>query len=213
MQTILENSLSTAQHFHPFLDEDVVIEREKLVGRKVETLSAKELEEIIHCKEFEIVGGKVEKKTMAGARQGRIGMEIGSEIRNFAKANKLGTVYGADTSFQLVDNTRQPDVGYVSFARFPETGEPLGKWEIAPDLAVEVISPTNSYAEIFGKIDEYFEAGTKEVWVVEPERKVLTVYHSPMKSTILGIDDELVGTEVLPNFRLKLSEIFVSAQK
>lgn len=170
----------------------------------------KKIEIVDPEKQIEIANGKVEIKEMAGAKSGGVAARIIIEVGVYVKANKLGRLYTPDTTFSMGDNQRMPDVSFVAAARIPKKGEPLGKWNLAPDLAVEVVSPTDSVKKIRGRLNEFFAANVKEVWIVEPEVGILSVYHEPLRpTTILTKTDELTDSQVLPNFILQLTEIFI----
>ncbi|MFL6277352.1 MAG: Uma2 family endonuclease [Blastocatellia bacterium] len=159
-------------------------------------------------KEYEIVDGQPEEKTMGGARHGGVGVRLIVRLGNHVEINRLGGVYGPDTMFRIGKNTRLPDVAFVSAAHIPETGEPEGTWELAPDLAVEIISPSDLWEKVISKIEEYFAAGVRQVWLISPTYHTLTVYHSPTQATILTESDELASDDVVPGFRLKIAELF-----
>ena len=161
-------------------------------------------------KEYEIVNGQPEEKQMAGARHGGVGTRLSARMCVFVENNNLGGVYGPDTTFKIGPNERLPDISFVSAARFPADGEPEGIWPFAPDLAVEIISPNDLWEKVHDKIGDYFTAGARQVWLVSPEHKTVTVYHSPLQVTILTQEDELACEEILPGFRCRLSEIFRS---
>ncbi len=176
--------------------------------RKKITLTPEVEDEMYNSSRYEIVYGEIRERAVPSPMHGRIQAEIAAELRNFVKANKLGIVY-TETHFEFAENlTRIPDVAFLSFERFPESGEDKGKWHLAPDLAIEVISPTDDYEAVQEKIIDYFTFGVRQVWIISPETKTLTVYHTRKKTTILSADEELVCEEVVPNFRLQLSEIF-----
>ncbi len=105
-------------------------------------------------------------------------------------------------------NERLPDIAFVAEERIPEEGDPAGIWRITPDLAVEVISPNDIYVKVTRKVDEYLEAGVKQVWLVSPEQKSITIYRSPFEVTVFQDDMELVSEDLLPGFRCQLGEIF-----
>ena len=159
-------------------------------------------------KEYEIVNGQPEEKEMASSLHGGVGSRLLIEIGYYAKINKLGAAYGADTTFQVGINDRLPDVAFISAARIPKEGETSSKWKIAPDLAVEVVSPNDLYRKVVSKVKEYLAAGVSEVWLIEPELKIFTIYRSLTDFTVLSEEDELVSETLLPGFRLKLSELF-----
>jgi Uma2 family endonuclease len=152
-----------------------------------------------------------EIKEMAGAKHSGVGTRLLRRIGNHTEENRLGEVYGSDASFTIGENERMPDISFVSAERIPEEGEPETAWPIAPDLAIEIISPNDVYHKVLVKIDEYFKAGVKQVWLVEPSLKRLTIYSSPKKPVVLTEEDELVCEDVLPGFRCHLSELFTPA--
>lgn len=181
--------------------------RDDSTRRKVFLTTAQE-DEILNTGRFEIVRGELQERTMPNPTHGRIQAELAAELRNFVKRNKLGIIY-TETVFQLTDDlSRVPDVAFLSFERFPETGETEGRFYLAPDLAVEIVSPNDKLQEVTEKITEYFAAGVREVWLVEPNRKVLTVYHTPLKTTSFAIGDKLSDSAVLSALQLDLNEIF-----
>lgn len=164
---------------------------------------------LIKNKGYEFINGKLEKKKMPTAKHSGIATRLTIELGIFLKKNKIGRVYGDNTLFQIGENKRIPDVSFVSNKKIPPTGEPLEIWDFAPDLAIEVISPSETHNKVERKIREYFDAGVIQVWKIVPEFKTLTIYFSPTETKILTGNDELTGGEILPKFRLALSEIFV----
>jgi Uma2 family endonuclease len=104
---------------------------------------------------------------------------------------------------------RAPDVAFVRKERIPESGIPETFWPGAPDLAVEVLGPDETYSEVEEKIEDWLGAGARAVWIVNPARRVVSVYRSMTDVTRLSEGDELNGGEVVPGFRCKVSEIFV----
>ena len=159
-------------------------------------------------KEYEIVNGIPEERPMAGARHGSIIMRLGARLVNYVEAHQLGEVYSPDTTFIIGRNQRLPDLGFVFAARIPADGEPEGIWEMAPDLAVEVISPNDIYTKVVQKVDDYLEAGVTQVWLVSPELKSITIYRSPFDVTVFQDEMELVSEDLFPGFHCKLREIF-----
>lgn len=120
----------------------------------------------------------------------------------------MGGVYTPDTTFVIGTNERLPAIAFVAEERIPAEGDPQGVWTIVPDLAVEVISPNDIYVKVIRKVDEYLEAGVKQVWLVSPEQKSVTIYRSPFDVTVFQDDMELVSEDLLPGFRCRLNEIF-----
>jgi Uma2 family endonuclease len=163
-------------------------------------------EAAIDDKEYEVVNGRKEAK-MAGARHGGVCVQLIIELGLYLRKSKIGRIYSPDTTFLIGDNERLPDVGFISAARIPAEGEPLSKWEIAPDLAVEIISPNDLYSNVKTKLREYFAAGVREVWLVEPEFRNVTVYQSPTRDRILSEDDALTS-DLLPGFQCRVGDLF-----
>ena len=169
-------------------------------------------DELLDTSRYEIVDGDFVEMATPDVAHGRMQAALCAALSPIS-AGKLGVIY-LKCNFQLQsDLVRLPDIAFISFNRFPASGEPMeNRCLIAPDIAVEIIAPTDYYADVFQKLDEYFKFGVRQVWLVEPERKILTVYRSRKNLTILTEEDELVSDGVLPGFRLKLSEIFQTPQ-
>ena len=158
-------------------------------------------------KQIEIVDGKLEIKEMAGLRSSGTSARIIVKIGIYLETNKIGELYGADATFTFGKDERMPDVSFVSNEKLKD-GEPVTKASFAPDLAVEVVSPSDAYSKVLKKIRKYLDAGVMQVWLVEPEFQTVTIYTPPMKSETLSVADTLICEEILPNFRLPLKEIF-----
>ena len=163
-------------------------------------------EAVIDDKEYEIVNGRKEAK-MAGARHGGVCVKLILKLGNYLEQNKVGRIYTPDTTFLIGTHDRLPDVGFISAERIPTEGEPVGKWEIPPDLAVEIISPNDLYGNVKAKLREYFNAGVREVWVVEPEFKFVTIYQSLTRDRILSENDDLTS-DLLPGFICRIGDLF-----
>lgn len=166
---------------------------------------------------FELIKGKVvpkggsffEEDMPTGALHGVVTDELQSRISQFVRENKLGRVFAAETGFILGEGTvRGIDISFVGKEKIAEFGIPEKFFPVAPDLAIEVISPGNTFDEIQDKIEEYLSAGTKLVWIIYPKKKMVQVYRNNNVINILRGSDELNGEDVLPNFKVKLSEIF-----
>ncbi len=159
--------------------------------------------------DYEIVDGQKEVK-MAGARHGSICVQLITELNNYLRQSKTGKIYSPDTTFQIGKNERLPDVGFVAATRIPAEGEPLSKWEIAPDLAVEIISPNDVWDKVNDKIREYFAAGVKQVWLVSQKAEEVLVYDSPTQIRVVTADEELTSEAILPGFKCRVGALFQS---
>jgi Uma2 family endonuclease len=135
-------------------------------------------------------------------------------IERYLETNPLGMVLGPDGTLNILSSVvRAADVSFISLQRFP--GGELPKKPIpalVPDLAVEILSKSNTKAEMKRKLREYFEAGVKLAWLIDPPTRAAEVYHAPEKPIHLPSDGVLVGEGVLPGFELPLEELFARAE-
>jgi Uma2 family endonuclease len=161
---------------------------------------------------YELVKGELRKMPPSGSEHaaiiGRLTVRLGQHV----EANNLGLYFGAEAGFKIAsdpDTVRAPDVAFVSRERIPESGIPKNFWPGAPDLAVEVVSPGDTYNEVEDKVEQWLDAGTRAVWIVNPRRRNVSVYRSTKDVKRLSEADELDGGDVVPGFRCKVSEIFV----
>lgn len=163
-------------------------------------------------KSYEIVNGLPEEKEMPGARHGGVAARLIIRLGNHVESNNLGELY-SEASFTIGQNERTPDVAFVAAERIPPEGEPASMWPMAPDLAVEVISPNDIYLKVMSKIEDYFAAGVKQVWLIDPEYRKVSVYRSSAEVTIFPEESELASEDLLPGFRCRLSDIFKTPTK
>lgn len=159
----------------------------------------------------EMVEVEIRTITPAGNEHGYIAGEIFAELRSYVKANDMGRTYTAETGFKIVSNpdaVRAPDAAFVSRERLEEAGNVEGFWPGAPDLAVQVVSPGDTHAEVLEKSLAWLDAGCQMVSVVEPKRKVVTGYRSREDIHILAGDEVVDGADVVPGWQLPISKIF-----
>jgi Uma2 family endonuclease len=160
---------------------------------------------------YELVEGELRKMAPAGSEHGYIASEILSELRNHVKAIGLGRTFAAETGFRLAsdpDTVRAADAAFVSRERVEEVGRIRTYWPGAPDLAVEVLSPSDTYSDVHEKVLEWLDAGTRLVAVVDPRETTVTVYRSRDDIRVLTSDDVLDGADVVPGWRLEIRELF-----
>ncbi|MBI4788080.1 MAG: Uma2 family endonuclease [Chloroflexi bacterium] len=160
---------------------------------------------------YELVKGELIQMTPAGARHGVVALKIGARLEAFVESKQLGVVCAAETGFVLAydpDTVRAPDAAFISKARIPKEGMPEAYWPLAPDLAVEVVSPRDTASEVQTKVVEWINAGTRLVWVVDPKTQTVTVYHSLAEVRVLTVNDMLDGADVVPGFESAVKEIF-----
>ncbi len=159
----------------------------------------------------ELVRGLLVREPPAGFEHGRLGVQIGVSLAEYVRGSRLGVVVGAETGFVLCEDpptVRAPDVAFVARARIPATGPPRGFFPGAPDLAVEIVSTSNTAAEMCEKVRDYLDAGARLVWVFDPGTRTVAVHRAEQEIRILREGDELDGDMVLPGFRLRVAEIF-----
>jgi Uma2 family endonuclease len=132
-------------------------------------------------------------------------------LRAHVRAHDLG-VCGVEGGFVLRTNpdvVRTPDVWFVRRERVPPIGQRDGYWPFAPDLAVEILSPTDRAEQIRRKLVDYLDAGTRLVWLLDPRRRSAAVFRpDDALPRLLSGDDALDGEDVLPGFTLPLAEVF-----
>jgi Uma2 family endonuclease len=160
---------------------------------------------------YELVKGELKRMPPTGDEHGGVTMELAASLHRYIKLNNLGRVYAAETGFKLEsdpDTVRAPDIAFVSAQRIQAAGRIQGYRSGAPDLAVEVMSPSNTKREMTEKAKDYFAAGARLVWVVNPKLKVVTVYHSPRDIITLTEKDTLDGGSVVPGFQISVADIF-----
>jgi Uma2 family endonuclease len=157
----------------------------------------------------ELIDGVLVKKPM-GMLEGVLGAWISHCLWGFVSERHLGAVFGADSPIRLrLGLVRYPDVGFISWDRIPGDELPndaIGK--IIPDLAVEVLSRSNTAGEIELKLDHYFEAGIRLAWVIDPATKTADIYTSRRRVKHLDARGVLEGGKVLPGFKMLLAELF-----
>ena len=159
---------------------------------------------------LELVRGRLVREPRPGTRHGSLMARLGARLERHVKENRLGIVcmdFGVVLSTEP-PTVRGPDIGFISADRLPPEGAPIGFLRVAPDLAVEIVSPSNTASEIQEKVLEYLEAEARLVWVVDPQTRVASTYRSRDEIRLLGEEDELEGGDVLPGFRLALRELF-----
>lgn len=163
---------------------------------------------------YELVNGELVNMGNSGMEHGEIGSFLGGSLSLYVRSNKLGRVCDSSTAFTLKSgNRRSPDVSFVAKERLQGIRRlPRGYFQGSPDLAVEILSPSNTVEEIHDKIVEYFESETRLVWVIHPDEQYVLVYHSPSPDRLLRLNDVLDGEAVIPGFSLAIAELFAELE-
>jgi Uma2 family endonuclease len=158
--------------------------------------------------QIELDEGELITMSLAGQEHGDIEMGLAARLYAHVTAHKLGRVYTGDTGFRLNDITvRGPDVSFVRQQRI--STDPNKRFvRGAPDLAVEIRSPSESFRQLTRKIKQYFAAGCRVVWVVDPDLRQVDVFEVSGAERTLGADDLLEAPELLPGFSVRVGELF-----
>ncbi len=161
---------------------------------------------------YEVVDGQVVEQESMGAYEMRLATLLVARLEAFAKEHQLGRAV-QEMLFDLAlptNRKRRPDVAFVSFDRWPKQRRipRTEAWEVVPNLAVEVVSPTDRADYVMDKVAEYFEAGVEQVWVVFPSQEQVYIYTSTTRVDILTRSETLRGDPILTHFQLPLAELF-----
>jgi len=172
-------------------------------------VTAPELEEM-GAKDFELVRGRLVRVSPTGDSHGHVAVILAAELRAFVRSRGLGRVR-TETGFILSrnpDTVRGPDVSFV--AKGKPAGDRSGDGFIsgAPDLAIEIISPSNAPSQITEKVGEYLAAGSRLVWVLDTERRVAYVERPGIARRTIAADGQLEGEDVVPGFSYSLRALF-----
>jgi Uma2 family endonuclease len=163
---------------------------------------------------YELVDGIIVEKPM-GLPEAVLAIVIGQLIRNWVAPRKLGIVAGADGMMRLAPRLiRYPDISFMAASRFPNGKvQHIQVPNLVPDLAVEVLSPSNTEREMEGKRQNYFDNGTQLVWEVDPETRTVEVFTAVDQSVVLTEEQTLDGGTVLPGFQLPIRDSFADLER
>lgn len=155
-------------------------------------------------RDYELIAGEITEVVSDGYAS-RVALRVGSFIERFVDDNDPGRVTGADGGYMVAGKPYIPDVAYLSYARQPTLQQERGYNVLAPDLAVEVLSPTDDNLDV--KVANYLAAGTV-VWRIDPRKHTVIVFE-PGKPPVEHTDaDTLNGGKVLPGFNVTISDCF-----
>jgi Uma2 family endonuclease len=158
---------------------------------------------------YELLKGELLTMTPSGAEHGSFTINLTRHLANYVANNKLGRVFSSDTGFKLQrnpDTVLAPDISFVSRQRISTL--PRGYLDLAPDLVVEVISPSETGPSVEKKCALWLECGVRLVWLVRPKSKTVEVRAANGERRLLTENDELTDNEVVPGFSVQISEIF-----
>ena len=155
---------------------------------------------------YEYTKGELIPMSAATRRHGKTSINIIRYLDRYVYENGLGELYTAETTFQVGERVMKPDVAFVSTDHL-DVDEDKG-FPIPPDLAIEVISPTDVHSRIVRKVFDYLDAGTRLVWVLDSVAKAVTVYRSKSDIEILTHEAMLTGEDVVPGFTCRVGQLF-----
>lgn len=160
---------------------------------------------------YEIVNGELTNMGNSGANHGYVCSLMITALMNYILPKKLGVVLDSSTAFKMKSgNKRSPDISFFAKERLQGLEKlPAGFLDGAPDLAVEILSPNNTVEEIDGKVVEYFDNGSRLVWVINPSQNYVLVYRSAREpDRLLKSSDSLDGEDVVPGFTFPVTDLF-----
>ncbi|HEX7123366.1 MAG TPA: Uma2 family endonuclease [Gemmatimonadaceae bacterium] len=160
---------------------------------------------------WELVRGEPRVTPPPGASHGGTVMNLALLLGPFVKERRLGRVFADNVGYELVRlprTVRVPDLSYVRHDRLPTDGLRPGVFTFAPDLVVEVLSPSEGASELQEKVDDYHLSGTRLIWVVDPARRTVTILADDAPARSLHEGDTLDGGRIVPGFTCLVSELF-----
>ncbi len=159
----------------------------------------------------ELVRGEVRTMAPAGNVHGRIAINVSMTLDQYVRTYDHGVVFAVETGFKIAvnpDTVRAPDAAFVRRGRVEAVGEVEGYWPEAPDLAVEVVSPEDRFAEVQEKVADWLAAGTPMILVVNPRARTVVVRLSEKEARILSEEEVLDGGQVVPGWTLSVADVF-----
>ena len=166
-----------------------------------------ELGDIGSC---ELLDGRLHPMTPPGAEHGRVEGLMTWHLLGFVQQHQLGYVLTGETGIYIrrdPDTVRGMDLAVISHQRAPHGLDP-GYLTIAPELVVEIVSPSDRWGEIEAKLSDYFSIGVEQVWLVQPRPMSVYIYQSLTERTLLTRDDTLHGTGILTGFSVRVASLF-----
>jgi len=157
---------------------------------------------------YEVVAGELVMSPGAGLPHERVVMLLGSALVSYVREKQLGDVFGSNALYVLPSgNKRGPDVSFVAAGRLEAPGISQVFPQLAPDLAVEVLSPSDRLQQVLDKVGEYLDAGVRMVWLIDLAKRQAAVYRTATDVRYVAADGVLDGEDVLPGFRCPLASV------
>jgi Uma2 family endonuclease len=172
--------------------------------------TGEDLAEMVGVESCELINGIMVPMSPTGDAHGAFELNVGVELREFARVHQIGKVRVGEVGIYIrrsPDTIRAADVIFISNERYARKGN-SAFLDVAPDLVVEIMSPTDSYAEVQRKLLDYFSIGVREVWVLLPDIGTVYAYSAPTELRAFGPDETLTASEVLPGFAVPVARLF-----
>ncbi len=179
------------------------------MGAAKTMITADQLLEMPRQPRMELVKGELVEMSPIGGEHGYLASRLWRLLDAFNAKHNLGFL-APEVGYILSrdpDTVRAPDLAFVSSARLPEPRR-RGYLDVAPDLAIEILSPGDRPGQTLHKVAEYLNAGVRLVWIIDPEGKEVTSYRANGRTRVYSGDDEVPGEDVLPEFSFKPSHLF-----
>lgn len=180
--------------------------------KATKTLSAEEYQKLPDEPGYrtELVRGMVVRTPRPGFRHGKVEVNVVLVLGAFVRRKRLGDLLCGDAGHIIErdpDTVRGPDISFVRAGRFPGRRYPVGFPEGSPDLAIEILSPSNRPGEVRERMEDLFRGGCREFWTLDPRRRTVTVRTPGASEAVLGSDDELMSP-LLPGFHCHVREFY-----
>jgi Uma2 family endonuclease len=161
----------------------------------------------------ELIDGTLVRKTMA-SYESMLALALAHFLQLYLDENNIGALTGGDGLLKILrGQVRAPDVSFIRWERLPKPGAPKPPiYSAVPDLAAEILSKSNTKAEMDRKLKDYFKAGVRLVWYIDPDTRTAKAYSAPATWTDIGVEGSLSGGEVLPGFELALAKLFARVE-
>ncbi len=187
-----------------------MVEIAQTTDTREQLITGEELAEMGDIGRCELIEGELIMRSPTGWRHGRYEARFGYILQNFIEENPLGEIFVGEVGIYTrrdPDTIRGADVLFISHKRLAQT-QAKSFLDVAPELIVEVMSPSDRWSEVKQKLREYFDIGVIVVWVADPADKTISVYRSLTKVQILNETDDISGGEVLPKFKVRVADFF-----
>ncbi|MEW5985634.1 MAG: Uma2 family endonuclease [Chloroflexota bacterium] len=183
-----------------------------LIAEETDLVTGEELLAMGDVGPCELVEGVIVRMSPVKDNHGIVELNVGAELRVFVRRHKLGHVGVGEIGIytrRRPDTVRAADVLFISHERYNQRSKKRGYLDVAPELVVEILSPSDAWAEVMDKTQEYFAIGVAMVWIVDPSKRRVYVYRSLTNVRHFSESDKLPGDEILPGLDLPVATLFV----